>query len=175
MLQIAFSLYRAKNTSFSFRSKNDSSENAIRRLKSFSRGFSRQLEKFLFFERKYTGNHPTPRIQSKFSLYSARQAAVCNQHWLHLHFLQSHQIAILAAVCLFYCPIVLLKYFCILNFKNNAKTAFVESAGEREKLIDLVEKNPQLWNPKLLDYMRTDKTDDLWKKLGSEMDKCGRT
>ena len=53
-LRDPFLLHRiiaAKNTSFSLRSKNDSSENAITRLKSFSRGFSRQLENFLFFER----------------------------------------------------------------------------------------------------------------------------
>ena len=66
--------------SFSLKSKNDSRENAITRLESFPRGFLRQLEKCIFVDRKYTGNRPTHRIQPKFSLYSARQTAVCNQY-----------------------------------------------------------------------------------------------
>ena len=37
---------------------------------------------------------------------------------------------------------------------------------EREQLIDMVQKNPQLGNPKLPEYMRTDKGDDLWKQIG---------
>ena len=40
------------------------------------------------------------------------------------------------------------------------------SDEDREKLIDLVSKNPILWQNDLPDHMQTDKNDDVWNGIG---------
>ena len=46
------------------------------------------------------------------------------------------------------------------------------SDEDREKLIDLVSKNPILRQNDLPDHMRTDKNDDVWNRIGKVMGKA---
>ena len=46
------------------------------------------------------------------------------------------------------------------------------SDEDREQLIDLVSKNPILWQNDLPDHMRTDKNDDVWNGIGKVMGKA---
>ena len=46
------------------------------------------------------------------------------------------------------------------------------SDEDRERLIDLVSKNPILWQNDLPDHMRTDKNDDVWHGIGKVMGKA---
>ena len=48
------------------------------------------------------------------------------------------------------------------------------SDEDREKLIDLVSKNPILWQNDLPDHMRTDKNDDVWNGIEKVMGKPGK-
>ena len=44
---------------------------------------------------------------------------------------------------------------------------------EREKLIDLIMKNPGLWQQKLAGYMRADKKLELWQQIAEQLGKTG--
>ena len=46
------------------------------------------------------------------------------------------------------------------------------SDEDHEKLIDLVSKNPILWQNDLPDHMRKDKNDDVWNGMGKVMGKA---
>ena len=43
---------------------------------------------------------------------------------------------------------------------------------DREKLVDLVPKNPILWQNDLPDHLRMDKNDGVWNGIGKVMEKA---